>query len=217
MSLSTITYDNELMHNDLALKSAVNEEDVGQAVLKLGYDDSRLQEGIKLYRQAFDALDSLKEKYKNQIIAGHRLENNARQCRRNYLKLIKLARRAIDRDSEEYVKLELAGRRLTRLGDWLVQARVFFNEALASATIMEMLAIFAISQDQLQAGLQMVDMVVYLEQEHERRKSETQQATLDRNGAFMEMRRWMAAFKEAAYIALEARPQLLEKMGYCVE
>lgn len=174
MSLSTITYDNELMHNDLALKSAVNEEDIGQAVLKLGYDDSRLQEGIKLYRQAFDALDSLKKIYKNQIIAGHRLENNARPYRRNYLKLIKLSRQVIDRDSEEYVKLELAGRRLTRLGDWLVQAMVFFNESLASATIMEKLAIFAITQDQLQAGLQVVNMVVYLEQEHERRKSETQ-------------------------------------------
>jgi hypothetical protein len=217
MTLSTDTYDRELNHADLALKSALNEEDVKQAILRLGYDEERLQEGVAIYQKAYNALESLKEKHKAQIIAANRLKEKARECRKHYMKVVRLARRVIDEGSREYVKLGLEGRRKRRLGDWLVQTREFYTEALKSSSIQEKLALFAIGSEELEAGLQLVEAAVQLEQEHERRKSEAQQATLDRNAAFRRLQKWISTLKEAAAIALEATPQLLEKMGYLVE
>jgi hypothetical protein len=217
MTLSTDSYDRELNQVDLALKSALNEEDVKQAILQLGYDEARVQEGVSLYQQAYNALEDLKEKHKAQIIAANRLKEKVRECRKRYMKVVRLARRAIEEGSREYVKLDLGGRRKRRLGDWLVQAREFYTETLKSDSIREKLAVFAIGSEELDAGLQLVEEAIHLEQEHERRKSETQQATKDRNAAFRQLQKWVATLKEAAVIALEATPQLLEKMGYLVE
>ncbi len=44
-------------------------------------------------------------------------------------------------------------------------------------------------------------------------KGEAQQTTVDRDTAIDNMEEWLADFLSIARIALEERPQLLEKMG----
>ena len=79
--------------------------------------------------------------------------------------------------------------------------------------VIEKMSAFGITQEKLEAGKSLVEQTETAKASQEKEKGEAQQATLDRDNAVDALDEWMGDFIAIARIALEEKPQLLEKLG----
>ncbi len=75
------------------------------------------------------------------------------------------------------------------------------------------MAKFNITEEKLLAGKQLIEETVSLNAAQEKEKGEAQQATVERDEALDALEFWLSDFFAIARIALEEKPQLLEKLG----
>ncbi len=95
----------------------------------------------------------------------------------------------------------------------MAQSNQFYINAIADADILAKLNNFGITQAKLEQGKQLVQEVEAANAAQKKEMGEAQQATLDRDNAIDVLNSWLSDFVAIARIALEDRPQLLEKMG----
>ena len=126
---------------------------------------------------------------------------------------IKVSRVAFENDRAAYHKLDLGGKRKVSLSGWLAQSKQFYINALADSNVLAELAEFCITQTKLEAGQQLVNETEAANADQKKEKGEAQQATIDRDEAIDNLEGWMSDFIAIARIALEDKPQLLEKLG----
>ena len=126
---------------------------------------------------------------------------------------VKVSRIAFQNDRAAYQKMDLGGKRKVSLSGWLAQAKQFYINALADSEVLTKLAGFGITQAKLEAGKQLVDETEAANAAQKREKGDAQQATQDRDEAIDKLEDRLSDFIAIARIALEDKPQLLEKMG----
>ena len=112
--------------------------------------------------------------------------------------------------------MALDGDRERLLAGWLAQARQFYNNALSDADVQSALLNYGIDTAALTAAQALVDVAEQANAAQESEKGDAQQATLERNQAMQALDAWMGDFIAIARIALEDKPQLLEKLGVTV-
>lgn len=93
------------------------------------------------------------------------------------------------------------------------QARQFYLNALADATVSEKMADYGITQAKLENGKALLDQAEAANAAQKKEKGEAQQATQERDKAMDSLEEWLSDFIVIARIALEDKPQLLEKLG----
>ena len=99
------------------------------------------------------------------------------------------------------------------LSGWLSQARQFYLNALADSETLTKLGAYGITQAKLEAGQLLHGQVETANAAQEKEKGDAQQATKDRDAAMDSLDEWMSDFVAIARIALEEKPQFLEKLG----
>ena len=129
------------------------------------------------------------------------------------MKHVKVARVALQDERGSSQKLDLGGKRKVSLSGWLAQSNQFYINAVADADILSKMNNFGITQAKLEQGKQLVDDVEAANASQKKEKGEAQQATVDRDDALDKLNDWVSDFIAIARIALEDRPQLLEKLG----
>jgi len=213
MSILNQSIDERLLAANVAIDNAISDEEINGLLAGFGYNSEKLSSGKALYDSAQLLNQQQKTDYGDQFAATEELNQEYEEANKEYMRQVKVARVALKNDYAAFLKLGLEGQRKRTLSSWLVQARQFYNNALADTVVLEKLAVFGITQEKLQAAKQAIDDVEAANARQKKEKGEAQQATKSRDSAMDNLDDWISDFIAISRIALEDKPQLLEKMG----
>jgi len=202
-----------LMNAQVALDNAVNEQEILDEMGYFGYDQAKLEYGRELLGQAMDLIAGQKASYGDQFAATDTVDAAWEEANKVYMKFVKVSRIAFRENRVGIKKLGLKGPRKKAMAHWIVQTRQFYTNALDDFVMKESLAAFGITEEKLEMGLAMVNNVEEMNARQQAQKGDAQQTTVDRNAALEEIQQWIRDFRGVARVALEERPQQLEKLG----
>jgi hypothetical protein len=106
--------------------------------------------------------------------------------------------------------------KLMALVGWIEQAALFYRNALSDAELLNVLAQFSVTPEDLAQAEALVQRVVALHAAHERAKVATQQATKERDVVLGALREWMTELQAVARIALADDVQQRETFQFSV-
>ncbi|MGD9487146.1 MAG: hypothetical protein AB7W47_03950 [Calditrichaceae bacterium] len=213
MTMSSQSMAIRMMAAELAITNALSDEQVKSYLAEYGYDDTRLNEGKALFDTAHELQQKQIREYGEQYEATDAVNSVKDKASAVYMKHVKIARIALQSDRGAAQKLDLNGRRKGSLSGWLAQATQFYINATTAPDIITAMAKFNITEEKLLAGKQLIEETVSLNAAQEKEKGEAQQATVERDEALDALEFWLSDFIAIARIALEEKPQLLEKLG----
>ncbi len=213
MSKPNQALSTRLLAADLAISNALSDEQVKTYLAEYGYDDTRLNEGKALYNTVQELQQKQTREYGEQYEATDALSAKRAEASAVYMNHVKIARVALQDNRGAFQKLNINGKRKASLSGWLAQATQFYINATTDADIIAAMAKFNITEEKLLAGKQLIEETVSLNAAQEKEKGEAQQATVERDEALDALEFWLSDFFAIARIALEEKPQLLEKLG----
>jgi hypothetical protein len=197
----------------VALDNAASDPVLQEALVPFGYDAERLAEGRALLDAAQAAQETMTAEYGDQYEATDALQAAFETADTTYMRHLKVARVALQNERGAAQALALTGRRKRTISGWLDQARQFYDNALGDEAVLAALGRFGITPEALEAARVEIDAVAAANAAQEREKGEAQDATEARDQAMDALDAWMSDFRAIARIALEDRPQQLEKLG----
>jgi hypothetical protein len=197
----------------MALTNALAQEDIKAALAELGFTEARLNEGLALYQAADTLYQKQKREYTDQYLASEALQQAWDEAQIAFRKYATAAKLALMEQATLKNSIGLHSGRKFTLPEWITLTRTFYGTALQSPAILERFAVYAVTVEKLQAGLQLVDKVEELKGKREIEKAEAQQVTRDRDEAFAQLDRYMYQFTKVARVVLDDKPKHLEKIG----
>ena len=198
----------------LVLNNVRNDEGILEAVMPFGYDSASFQAGQNLYDEALELVNRQSARYGDQYEATQQVEDARDAAEAVYMSALKVARVAL-RDYERAGNaLKMNGERKHSLWGWLGQAQMFYTNLLDDDELLAAMACFGYDRAKLEDQAMLVLAVVDADNAQEGNKGEAQQSTRERDDKLDELDQWIADFKVIARIALEDKPQWLEKLGF---
>lgn len=205
--------DSRLLAAQVAIDNALNDAEVQGYLAQYGYDSVRIGQGKSLYDTVQALHQKQKAEYGDQFAATEAVQAALEEANAEYMRSVKVARVVLKADRAAFQKLDLNGKRKASISGWLNQARQFYTNALADSDILAKLGQFGITQARLESGKLLVDAVETANAVQEKEKGEAQQATIERDADLDKLDDWMSDFTAIARVALEEKPQFLEKLG----
>lgn len=212
MNYSRANLDQRLAVSMVFITNAGGEE-VQTFLSEYGITPERIAQGKVLYDRVQVLYQTQKTEYAEQYDATKILNALWETADAQYVKHVKLARMAFEHDLASFSKLGLAGKRKSTLSGWLTQARQFYNNSLSDDELITKLGRYNLTKEKLQVVEAMIDQVETAYAQQKREEGEAQQATVDRDAAVDALDAWMSENMSVARIALEEKPQYLEKLG----
>ena len=213
MFLTKKTMENTLGVAEMAITTAMNDEEVKTPLLEYNYDESRLQEGLDLHKIA-------KQKYQQQVKekgeklqARENIEKTYNEANPVYIEHITLTRMALKKRPAMKDKFSLRGSRRRDIFGWIEQAELFYKNVLEDEEALNLLSYYDLTKEKLQKGQELVLKVKTAVQTQQKEKSESQDATEKRDQAFNALSDWISDFFQVCKFALNTKPQVLERLG----
>lgn len=213
MSKTKRTLAEKLLSAQVAIDNAISDVEIKTLLTDYGYDDVRLAEGKALLDNVNQLQQTHQKEYGDQYEATNALKAIWDSANNEYMRFIKISRVALKNELAISQKLGLSGERKSSFSGWLAQAKQFYLNAIDDPTVIAKLSVFGITQIKLEAGKALVEETETKNAIQEKEKGEAQQATLERDKGADQLFEWVADFIVIARIALEDKPQLLEKLG----
>ncbi|NIM11977.1 MAG: hypothetical protein GTO45_07655 [Candidatus Aminicenantes bacterium] len=205
--------EEELRRDRVALDNTLEDPSLQGPFASYGLQLERIQGFRVVWTNAESTFHKQLSAYERQFEATRFLADIRRRAGDELTRLSEVARIALKGNVDALQALGLKGKRSKGLGKWIQQAKHFYNNALASPTILEAFARYNVTPEDLQNGLQMILEVETADTRQERAKGDAQKATEVRDAAFKELRECMSEFYRIAKLAFADDRQQLEKLG----
>ncbi|MFH6983379.1 hypothetical protein [Marinoscillum luteum] len=182
----------------------------------MGIDTAYIDEGESLYNETMTLVDQQKKEYQEQSLAYDKFyveKDVAEAIYKRTLKLVKVLSRS-DKDLQN--RLGLQNGKVYAIEQWIEGAVDFYNRLLNEADFLTNLAKFKVTPEQLNTEKTAIDALKDLRNQAVVEKGKAQEATRLRNEKLDELDDYCTELKAVAEIALEEKPQLLEKLGVVV-
>ena len=204
---------NLLIQAQTAIDNALTDDEVKGFLGVFGYDETSLNAGKTLLDEASQLNQQQLKEYGDQYSATQEFTAKWETAKSDYTRFTKIARVAVKNDPAAYQKLGLSGPRKQSFSGLSSQIEQFYTNALADPSILAAFGRFGVTQQKLTSGKQNYDAAKAASVAQQNEKGEAQQATLARDNAVDALDDWLSDFTAIARIALEEKPQLLEKLG----
>lgn len=208
--------DQRLHDASVALQNLDADPVLADALAAYGYDAERLREGAS----RLDAARSAQRAYVQAYGAQHHAVDVFRAAfdaaRTTYMRHLKVARIALRGQSAAREALKLGGDRANAFAAWMEQARALYTNAPTMPAVMTALARFNVTSDDLSDAADTLEALMERHVAKEAAKGAAQASTARRDAALDALGTWMRDFRAIARIALDDRPQHLEKIGIVV-
>ncbi len=205
--------EGRLLAAQVAIHNALDDAELQGYLAEYGYDQAKLAVGQALYETALKAQQTQKVEYGDQYDATDNVHRLWEEANGAYMRYTKVARIALRDQRGTMSKLGLRGRRKRAIAGWLVQARQFYGNLLTEEQLLERMSEFGITQAKLEMSQAQVDEVEQAYRVQGQERGAAQDATQARDAALDALSQWMSDFIAIARLALEERPQYLEKLG----
>lgn len=213
---SYASIEQRLMAAQVAIEAVLTDAALQSALAPYGYDLARIRQGKALRDQALALAQQQRARAGDQRSATDARDAAQAQAHTIYMRQIALARVALRDDRGAAQALDLAAARKRSPAGWLMQAQQFYANALNDAAILEKLAGYGLTREQLALGQSQMDTVAASVVARQQRKGVKQETTQARDAALRALNRWMQDFMAVARVALAEQPQTLEKLGVVV-
>ncbi len=205
--------EERLLAAQVAIHNALDDVELQGYLAEYSYGQAKLEAGQALYQATLDAQQVQQAEYGDQYDATDELNRLWEEANTAYMHYVKVARIALRDQRGVMSRLDLNGRRKRATAGWIIQARKFYEGMLADDDLLAQMAEFSITQAKLEAGKAQVDAVEQANRVQGKERGEAQDATLARDVALDALDAWMSDFIAISRLALEERPQFLEKLG----
>ncbi len=205
--------EERLLAAQIAIHNALDDVELQGYLAAYSYGPAKLEAGRALYQATLAAQQVQQAEYGDQYDATDELNRLWEEANAAYMHYVKVARVAFRDQRGVMSRLDLYGRRKRATAGWIVQARQFYDGLLADADLVARMTEFSVTQAKLEAGRAQVDAVEQANRIQGKERGEAQDATLARDVALDALDAWMSDFIAIARLALEGRPQFLEKLG----
>ena len=203
-----------LVQSRVGLENAQSNPEIAGAIAQYGENADRIGEKMGLLVNAENLAEAQKIAYAGQHAATQSVTEARATADKQYSTHRRLALRVFQGDLQRRETLAIHMRKQSSFSKWLTQLLQFYNQALADPAVIDALGRYNITQQDLQAGLALVQEVVRLNQEQEDAKGKAQQATRDRDAALQVLGRAMSELREIAQIGLADRPDLYQSLQF---
>ena len=192
-----------------------NSKDVEVAPLleTMGIDTAHIQRGEVLYRETAQLVDIQKKEYQDQNLAYDTFFVEKDEIEADFNRTLKLVRVLSRKDKDLQDRLGLRGDRVYGIEEWIESAIDFYNRLLNEPDFITKLERFNVTTKQLDREKPLVESLKQLRKVVTAEKGQAQEPTRLRNEKLDELDDYTVELRVIAEIALEGRPQLLEKLG----
>ena len=189
-------------------------DDLQQTLAPRGLDPEFIAEGTALLDRLEASYEAQQSAYDDKLDASARLVEATDTARSQFLAFARITRFLYD-DPAVKRRLRVDEAVGQRRSEWMPQAKRFYGTLILSETLLEKLSRFAITREDVEAGLRDLDDVEALEMERDRLQGVAESATETRDAVLDEVQDYFRLFRELATLALTeaGRPQLLEGLG----
>ncbi len=213
MYLITQPMAERLLSANMALTEALENEEIKERFDTMVFDESRLNEGLEMYRAAEKFFQLQRQEYSEQYLATEMLYDRWGYAR-GILKMHRSVVKTVFGSQSHIINmLGVDQGEKYSLAEWILAGRHFYQTTLDRPEISGPLAEYTLTSERLEAGLALVDEVESLNQEQEKEKAEAKEATRQRDDAFAELDKYMVLFSKVSVILFSDRPELLNMMG----
>ena len=188
-------------------------ETLKTALAEHGYDDTAMEKGKALYDIALEKLKIHQATADKQKQASANFTNALEAIRKTYASDRKKAKIIFDEQPETLSILGLKSGISERVQASIEQIEVFYTKLQASEELRTPLEVLKITSQHINQKAEEIQKVRKLYLTFLKEKGESQNATKQKNAAFLEVDKWVKKFYSIAKIALEEEPQLLEVIG----
>lgn len=206
--------DNQVEGARLTIEGVRQHPEIKKRMARLGYNDSKMNEGVKMITDFKQYGVQQAENYGRQKDATARYRQERANLKALYQEHLTLARVALKEDITAGDVLDLWGPRQRNAASWLGQVSDFYTEAGRYA---KALAKYNISAEAITQGQAMVQSIEATRVEQNRYRSAAQIATQHRQQALKELKSWVSELRAIARVALKDEPQYLEALGQVVK
>jgi hypothetical protein len=197
-----------------AILANASDDDLQSILAPRGIDPEFIADGTALVDRLEAAYEEQQSAYDDKLDASARLDQAADTARSQFVAFARITRFLYD-DPGVKRRLRVDEAVGNARSEWMPQAKRFYGTLILSETLLEKLSRFAITREDVEAGLRDLDDVEALEMERDRLQGVAESATETRDAVLDEVQDYFRLFRELATLALTeaGRPQLLEGLG----
>ncbi len=192
---------------------SIREAEIRNAVSSYGYNQSRLNEGRRLWENLRLLYIEAQEKAKLKRDCHAEKKLKQKEIHKKYMKYLKLARIAFVDNIEAQESLMLLGVRARTYDKWFVQVSVFVNNLTSSTMYLNSMAEFGIKQNDLDALKKQLVELNELSDKCVRVTAVVRMLNDKVKKETIEVQQWVSSYLKVARIALEDNPEVLAMLG----
>ncbi|TCO09346.1 hypothetical protein EV194_103259 [Natronoflexus pectinivorans] len=212
MHFSKLSFDDFMVKVAGLIGNSLNETRIVEATGRFGYDETRIKEGEMFYRKVKQFNDAQEKVIQDKIKAHEERKKLHNLVRKQYMKMLQIARIAFDKDIIISKALQLEGPRETKLDDWMNQVSVFGNRLLGEERWISVLKKYGISKKDVATLLSDLDKLRAKALECEKLKNESKNQTAVKRKKVKELQEWVSDYLKIAKIALDEQPELFRRL-----
>lgn len=192
------------------------EGELSSEIAEYGYDEQKIAKGKALYDKANELYLKNKKETSDETIASANYRKKLEELVEIYSQHRKRAKIVFKEEIEILKKLSLSGSLSRNRANLLKEIEILYINLDADENLLNTLSVMKITSENVKNQLKNIKEVRELHANYLQEKGESQQATKDKDKAFLELEKWVKEFYAVAKIALEDKPQLLESLGKLV-
>lgn len=197
----------------IALENVTEQTVIATAMEEVGYDSTEIQIGKNLLQAAVDAYNSNKKEGDESSAAYMAFDARRRELEGFYTKHRKIAKVIFKNDPATMSRLCIDGSTPRAYTKWLLDVKKFYAEATTDPAIAAATSRLKLTAQIFTDTAAIIPLLEKDRANYVKESGESQQATKDKDAAFVTLDSWMSEFYAIAKIALEDQPQLLESIA----
>jgi len=195
-----------LVAAQVAIDTIIGDPSLQAILAAYGYDAARMREGQALREHALALYQRQRAALGDRFAATDARASAQAQAHAIYMRHVAVARVALRGDRGLAQKLDLAAARKRTHTGWLIQAQQFYANALADSAIVQKLASYGVTREQLAATQSQIATAAGGLVAQHTTKDAAQALTKERDAALAALDDWMRDFRAIARVALADHP-----------
>ncbi len=212
MHYSKLPFENFVNKVDEVLGQSLSDQGLVSSMSSFGY-------GLKEMEQGRELLEAVRQIDQEQVAAQDRRKELNKErgqlqkdLQKRYMRIVKLGRIVFDENELPRKTLGLDGPREKQFDEWYRQVYMFCKNLIAEQNWLKSLNGFGVKKTDLENILDDLEKLEELNTRFEHAKNLSKEMTRKKKKKVMVLQNWLSDYLKIARLALEEKPQLLNKL-----
>jgi len=212
MHYSKLPFENFVNKVDEVLGQSLSDQNLVSTLSSFGYGLNEMEKG-RMLLEDLKMTDQEQEASRQRRVELNKERNQLQKdIQRRYMRWIKLGRVVFDEDKMARQTLGLDGPREKHFDEWYRQVYMFCRNLLAEKNWMQAMNGFGVKRNDVENVLSDLEKLEELNTRFEHAKDISKKMTQKKQDQLMQLQDWLSDYLKIARLALEEKPELLNKL-----